>query len=684
MKRKMIGAAAAYMAGLFFASFFTDPALLIVLSAMIAAALIIVRKYGARKGDYIVLGLFFAASVCAFSAYSAVRYYPVVAMDGKSGSFKGEVSDVVRYEGGSASYILSGRINDDISAKVSFYSSSCEADYGDIISIESCDFSKPSKDYFFDSERYYKSDGVFLSIGNAEGVKVEAKNSRSLKKLIVSYREDIIFDFRTELGKDSGDLLSGMVFGEKRSMDVNLKTAVYRSGIGHMLAVSGLHVSVAVFVLMTLLSMLRVNRYVSFAAMELILIFLTAMADYPVSAVRAAIMMNFMYASRLFRRQNDTFNSLAGAVLLICLFQPYVVYDEGFILSVAGTFGIGVFAQYMTKDMPKEKPLQKLIRSFAVMFCTTVCVFPFSVLFFDETSLISPLTNLIVVPLCSLSMVIGLVYAFTGGVFDLLPVSKVLNELVLEMSDRLAHIRWTHFSCDSKAIVALLLICTFMAVAAAALFRSRRFISICISLSLGAVFIGSGVHRIMKNSVLTVAVLGKGNNAAVVVCRDGCTDIIDLSGNYRSASYVRKYLMRNGISAAENAVLTAKVQSAFASYDKELEFTDIGKWFVFSDTDIAGASSKDMIYFYDKSVSIEHDDLHIRFDDGILTVGDKNGEIAFVKFSDIDSADSDITVCCGKAPKDADNSADNIIYLDDNNNFEIVLSEKGSCMIRRL
>ncbi len=680
----MIGAAAAYMAGLFFASFFTSPAPLIVLSVMLAAALVIIRKYGAQKSDYIVIGAFFAAAVCVFSAYSAIRYYPAVSMDGKSGSFKGEVSDVVRYDGGSASYILDGRINDDIFAKISFYSSSCEADYGDIISIEKCNFYKPAKDYLFDSERYFKSDGVFLSVGSAGSVSVEKRDGSKLKKSISMYRESIIFDFRTELGKDSGDLLAGMVFGEKRDMDVNLKTAVYRSGIGHILAVSGLHVSVAVFVLMTMLSSLRVNRYVSFIAMELILVFITAMADYPVSAVRAAIMMNFMYAARLFRRQNDTFNSLAGAVLLICLFQPYAVYDEGFILSVAGTFGIGVFAQYMTKDMSKETTIQKLIKSFAVMLCTTVCVFPFSVLFFDETSLIAPLSNIIVVPLCSLSMVIGLVYALTGGVFDLLPVSKMINDVILNVSDRLAYIRWTHFSCDSKAIVSGLLICTFMIVVAAALFRSRRFISVCISLSIAVMFIGSGVLRIMKNSVLTVAVLGKGNNVAVVVCRDGCADIIDLSGNYRSAAYVRKYLIRNGISTADNTVLTAKVQSAYAAYDTELEYTKVKNWLIFSDTDIAGISKDNLVYFYDKELLISHDDFCIRYGDGILTVGDENSDIAFAKYSDIIEADGDIKVCWGKASKDADRNIDNMIFLDDKNNFEIVLSGKGSCKIRRL
>jgi len=679
----MIGAAAAYMAGLFFASFFTAPVLLIALSAMLAAALVIVKKYGFCKSDYILMGAFFGAAVCAFSAYSAIRYYPAVTMDGKNGSFKGEVREVVRYDGENFSYILRGRINDDIPASVSFYSSSCKADYGDIISIESCVLSKPSKDYLFDSERYYRSDGVYLNVEKADGLTVENGSGRKLKKLIAKYRENIIFDFRTELGKDSGDLLAGMVFGEKRGMDVNMKTAVYRSGIGHMLAVSGLHVSVAVLVLMTLLSLLNVNKYASFVVMELLLLFLTTMADYPVSAIRAAIMMSFIYAARLFRRQNDTFNSLACAVLLICLFQPYVVYDEGFILSVAGTFGIGVFGQYMTKDMPDVKVWQKLAKTIAVMFCTALCVFPFTVLFFDETSLISPITNVFIVPLCSVSMITGLLYAMTGGFIDLLPVSGAINDVILKFSDKLAHVRFIHFSCDSNAIVYSLFVCTFVIAIAAALFRSRRFIFVCMSLSLAFMFIASGIVRMMKNSVLTVAVLGKGSNTVVVVCKGGSADIIDLSGHYRSPSYVRKYLTRNGISSVDNIVMTAKVQSAYSAYEKELEFIDVGKWLIFADTDIASVNVSNIEYFCDAELSVERVDLRVIYDDGILTVADENGEISFVKYVDIDAVNSDVTVCYGKTTN-RENTRDNVIFNDDDNNFEIVLSQKGSCKIRRL
>lgn len=683
MKRKMIGAAASYMAGLFFASFFTVKATLVIFLAMIAAALYVTRRCGFKKADHLIMAAFFIAAASVFQIYSSVRYAPAVAMDGKSGSFCGEVTEVVRYDRESSSYILDGKINGDISARVGFYSSSSEADYGDIISIEGCDFSRPSKDYLFDSERYYMSDGVFLTIGSPESVSVEKRSSYSLRKRITEYRERIISDFRISLGADSGDLLAGMVFGEKRSMDENIKTAVYRSGIGHMLAVSGLHVSIAVLVLMSLLSLCHVNKFAALALMELLLIFLTAMANYPVSAIRAAVMMNFLYSARLFRRQNDSFNSLSAAVLLICIFQPYAVYDEGFILSVAGTFGIGVFAPYMTKDMPRERTYQRILYNIAVMLCTSLCVFPFSLMYFDETSLVSPITNVVIVPLCSVSMVAGLIYGLTGGIVDLLPVSKAINEFVLTASHRLANIRVTHFSCDSKALIGGLMICTFITVWAAAFFRSRKIISASASLSLVFLFVSSGAERIINSSELTVAVLGKGNNAAVVVSRNGSADIIDLSGNYRSAAYVRKYLMRNGIDSVDIAVITKNVQSGFASYAKKMEFVDIGKWLICGDSSIPLSTSESLLYF-DDEVNIDRSSHSVDFYRGCLTVSSENGEIVFSDGGSETISETGVTVYYGKAPKNKPADSEAVIWLDDENNFELVLSKKGSYTIRRL
>lgn len=677
----MIGAAAAYMAGLFFASFFTSPVLIAAFAAIVIAAFVVGRKYGFKLSDYAMISAFFAAAFIVFSIYTSVSYDRCIAFEGSEGYFEGKVVSAVSSRGDSSSYILKGHINGDIPAKVSFYMNETNAQLGDTLSIGSCTFSRISKDYLFDSERYYKSDGVFLSLNNAKEINIKAGDSKSLENIITEYRERIIDDFCSKLGEDSGDLLSGMVFGEKRGMDQEVKTTVYRCGIGHVLAVSGLHVSVAVLVLMGLLKMCHVHKFVAFAAMEALIIFIISLANYPVSAVRASIMMNFVYAAGLFRRQNDTFNSLAGAVLLICLFQPYVVYDTGFILSVAGTFGIGVFAPYMTKDMPRETFLQKLAVNFAVMLCTTVCVLPFSLLFFDETSLVSPLTNIIIVPFCSASMVIGLVYALTGGVVDLLALAKVINDIVLSISDSAARIRFTHFACGSKAITATLFICGVIVIFTAAIFRNKRYICTSVAAAIVFLFAGSAVWRMQRNDKVIVAVLGKGNNTALVVSSGGSTEIIDFNGHYRSSSYVRKYLTSNDINSVGTIVLAEKVNSAFASYYNALSFTDIGTWLLFCNEDEIAVYKNDLLCIEDHA-DIICGDCHISCEADTVCVSAFGKDICIADNNKSARIVCDLTIVCGNSTDDT--AADDRIFINGNNNFEIVLSESGSLNIRRM
>lgn len=677
----MIGAAAAYMAGLFFASFFTDPALMIITAAVIAAALFAGKKYNFTIADHCIMAAFFGAAVLVFSIYTDLVYAPAVEFDGQNGSFRGKVISLQHYSSDNSSYVLNGNINGKTKAKLSFYVNSLDAEIGDTIELGNCKFEKPSKDYLFDSESYFKSDGIFLEISSAKDINRITSSKRSLKAIINDHRENMISDFHIALGKDSGDLLAGMVFGEKRGMERNIKTAVYRCGIGHILAVSGLHVSAAIFILMSILRLLRINKFISFALMECMIAFLITLANCPISAIRAAIMMNFMYAAGLFRRQNDTFNSLAGAVLLICILQPYVIYDQGFILSVVGTFGIGVFAPYMTKNIPSETTLGSLMKKSAVMLCTMICVFPFSLLYFDETSLISPITNVILVPLCSVSMMIGLLYAISGGIIDLLFIPKIINEFVLRFSDIVSRIRFTYFSGGSKTVVGGLMICMIITFLTAAIFRNRKYICGAAAFSAAFLFIASSAARIERNSHTTIAVLGKGNNAVAVVSRDNSADIIDISGHYRSAVYVRKYLVANGINCIDSVILTRKVQSGYSNYINELEFTDVNNWIIAGDTEIPLKSSN--VTYFTNDITVHENRYSIKITDNNITVSSDNKEICFISDANAYKPSSGLTVLCGKAAK-GDEMAVNILDLSKNNNFEIVLSGSDSFTIRRL
>ena len=95
------------------------------------------------------------------------------------------------------------------------------------------------------------------------------------------------------------------------------------------------------------------------------------------SVIRAFIMITLTGSSVLFYRRSDVLNSLCIAVIIITLPSPFVIRDASFLLSVSGAFGIGVFAQYMTKGMPDEKGSQKLIKIIIAFSLVTLFVFRF-------------------------------------------------------------------------------------------------------------------------------------------------------------------------------------------------------------------------------------------------------------------------------------------------------------------
>lgn len=233
--------------------------------------------------------------------YTHFYYDRIIVYDGQNGSFEGEVADVKYYSGDNALYTLKGKINGVQPAKINYYGNVLNADYGDIVRLEDCKFSVPESTYLFDSESYYKADGIFLDAGYCSSVSTEKMKRKIFRKALMSYREKMISKFKISLGDSSGDFLAGMVFGEKQGMSDNLKTSLYRCGIGHILAVSGLHISIIAMAVMGFLKRLRVNKYVSFGLVNAVMLLFISMANYPVSAVKSADYDEFSLLRKAFQ-----------------------------------------------------------------------------------------------------------------------------------------------------------------------------------------------------------------------------------------------------------------------------------------------------------------------------------------------------------------------------------------------
>lgn len=667
MKRKMIGIMAGYMSGLFFVSFFTNAWQLIIPAVSFLIYIIIGKLKGFLMKDFAIVSVSFAIAFTAGEFYTQYVYKDIVSYSDTQGSFSGKVTDYDIYDNDKARYTIKGKINGLRKAGILFYTNELDAVYGDRINIQNCTFKKISGDYLFDNENYYKPDSIFLSVEKADGITVDKLNCNKIKNFLMNYREKIISDFRIKLGDECGGFLSGMVFGEKRFLGDDVKNTLYRTGIGHIMAVSGLHVSVMAMFIMRQFKRLHINKFVSFGFVNIFMAVMVIMANAPLSAIRASIMFDIAYSAGLFRRKNDTFNSLAIAILIICIVNPYVIYSQGFLLSVAGTFGIGVFAPYMVKKLSADTFSKRFIRNFAMMLCASVAIMPLSMLYFDEVSIISPITNILIVPLCTACMIIGMIYTFTGGLIPILDSAGGIIKIILLISGKLSELDFSYISCGNDFPAKLSVICLAIVVMIKISTGNRRYISLGIAFSICFTYLGTEFYKYSGYDKFKVAVVGKSNKASVIVSYHNKSYVIDLD-DYRNPRYASKYLSENNIDNVECIILHGSIQSLYPVYLDKLDSVKVNNWLAYGN--IPPCKNNDVVTF-DDSYEIKAHDYSITYSDNVVRIVYENSEITLASTKNDVPTNRGFTVFYDRIVKDTVMQCDNkSIYLDNKKDID--------------
>ncbi len=663
----MIGAAAAYVSGLFFASFFFDNTGIII--ALCTALLIAI--YGRLKCfkavDYLILAVFFVGAVTVNRCYTHFVYDEIRAYSETEGSFCGEITDYSVYDGDFAAYTLKGKINNSQNARISVFTTNLDADYGDTVTIEKCTFKAFEKEYLFDSLTWNKSRHIYLEAEKISGISVKKQNTAHIKRCLAAFREEMTARLRIEMDGETGGFLSGMIFGGNQNISNEISSDLYRLGIGHILSVSGLHVSVVGAVIMSILKRLRINRYIRFAAVNIFLILLVGLAEYPVSAIRALFMLDMLYSAELFGEQNDSLNSLCLAALAICICDCYAVYSSSFILSFSGTFGIAVFSPYMTKNIDKSTLWGDIKADIVSAVCVSLAVMPVSMYYFDETSLISPLSNILLLPLCTAALICGFAFVLTGGVFTflLLPAELFLSA-VISISDALSAVPFFTVPRINE-FIPLIFIAGAGITALTYLFSGRK--KAVTAVLTAVVLISASMTIVMTETIKNrpvIAVLGDKTSAVVVISYGNERIIADLEGS-SNEKYIEKYLANNGRRKNEYLLLTSDISAKMASYSQNLKHI-----------------KSDRIYTITEEIDSTNDKCSVRYSDGTLEVAVENHTYAFCTAKTDDDISADLTFVYGNIPKSAEISENNYIISRMGNNIEILPEKENKYIIRSL
>lgn len=290
------------------------------------------------------------------------------------------------------------------------------------------------------STDYYRARGIFFHLTSEENtLSVVGSAPLGFTGQMMRLNTHLCDAFHTVTDEDTAEMLSAIFLGNRTALRDDLLRDFRRAGLSHVLAISGMHLSILVSIMDTCLRLLIPKKRRRCVLVLLAAFFYTALTGFSLSTVRAFIMVAFVYIAFLSGNQNDTVTSLFFSLFLILLFSPAAVWDVGLWMSFLAVLGILV-SSHFTKKLAKrlrESRIRKRTEKILATFLSAIIVSLFANIFvclpmclcFDELSLISVPSTLIISPLITVLLFLApllllsslvAIFAFLSPLFSVL------------------------------------------------------------------------------------------------------------------------------------------------------------------------------------------------------------------------------------------------------------------------
>lgn len=228
-----------------------------------------------------------------------------------------------------------------------------------------------------------------------------------------------------ELFPENAAILRALMLGDRTGISDADEQAFSESGIMHLLAVSGLHVSILATVLTLLGTALCVPKPAMVGAVTVLLVFYAILCGGSPSIVRAVVMYVLLQSGNVTRRGGDPLTRLCTACALMVLYEPMYLCQTGFQLSFAAVAGLTLLLPTLQQLLPSfaKRGAAKAVSDIVLASAAAqLGALPVIVSAFGEVSWIGLLLNIICIPLAQAALVLGMIALIAGG---WLPVSAV-------------------------------------------------------------------------------------------------------------------------------------------------------------------------------------------------------------------------------------------------------------------
>lgn len=401
----------------------------------------------------------------------------------------------------------------------------------------------------FDEYNYYKAQGICAK-GTAKSI--ELIGEKKISALLWNWKQKIKQVYSRVLPKEEAGVLEAMFLAEKGGLLTEIKKMYQDAGFSHILAVSGLHMSLLGMGFYRMLKKLHMGSNKAVVAACVMVLAYSVFTGAGISITRAAVMLLLSLLSVPLGKTYDAPTSLSAAALLILIREPLQLFQAGFLLSFGAVVGILLFSKIF-----EQMGIKKLGANLGVQ----LVLLPLLFWFYYEVPVYALLLNLLVIPFLSLLLLLAIFIGvfgsfwislgkfFAGGAFVLLKGYEALCHLN-------EYLPGNHFCYGKPAIFQMVLyyallllfylICRTM--------DKKRFFPA----ALVFLFLLSAVFIFPRSKGLTVTYLAVGQGDCAVLQKGSTTVLIDAGSSVKNGAerILVPYLKYHGDTKIEYVLLS--------------------------------------------------------------------------------------------------------------------------------
>ncbi|MGF7056380.1 DNA internalization-related competence protein ComEC/Rec2 [Brassicibacter mesophilus] len=264
----------------------------------------------------------------------------------------------------------------------------------------------------FNYRLYLQAQDIFCILTtNGHNTDIISKRQLTHGQIVsCKFKDYVVRTLDNFLNTKNSNIMKSIILGDDSFLDDYTEEKFRGLGIAHILAVSGLHIGIIFLVITFFLRLLKVDKKISVIIAILLIWIYGYFINFPSSVLRASVMFSTLILSTLTYRRYDSLNVLAFSALILLMYRPSFVFSMGFQFSYIATASLIVFTNRINGFISNESSENsKAYKILSPLIAVQIGMFPVMSYYFNSYCIFSILSNLLIIPLLSLSLMMSFV-----------------------------------------------------------------------------------------------------------------------------------------------------------------------------------------------------------------------------------------------------------------------------------